>query len=118
VGFAREWLLWTTEVSEFGCIDAGKTDVDLYSRETLAGTAPSEQHCGERRTVLSFKSFLFVGTFFHGNQPHPAILPPGVWKILKLSPSPTLVTFPKIERWRRKEGEMLGASGIRRRYRR
>ena len=61
---------------------------------------------------------MFVGTFFHGNQPHPANLPPGVWYIRKLSPSPTLVTFPNTVRRRSHEGEMLGASGNRRRKRR
>lgn len=70
------------------------------------------------RTVLSFKPFLAVGTFFHGSQPQPARRPPGVWKTRKLSPSPTLVTWPKTLRRRRNEGEILGASGILRRYER
>lgn len=84
----------------------------------LRGFKGVDGRSGGRRTVLSFSPFLLVGTFFHGSQPQPTSRPPGVWYILKLSPSPTLVTWPKIVRRRRKEGEMLGASGKRRRYRR
>lgn len=69
-------------------------------------------------TVLSLRSFLDVGTFFQGNHPHPASFPPGVWYILKLSPSPTLVTRPNRLRLRIKAGEMLLASGKRRKRRR
>lgn len=32
----------------------------------------------EKRTVLSLNSFFSVGTFFHGNHPHPVNFPPGV----------------------------------------
>ena len=67
------------------------------------------------RTVLSFNSRFAVGTFFHGNQPHPASLPPGVWYNLKLSPSPTLVTWPKTLFRRKYEDGILTASGKRRR---
>lgn len=59
-----------------------------------------------------------MGTLFQGNQPHPANLPPGVWYSLKPSPSPTLVTWPKMVLFRKYDGEMLTASGKRRRYRR
>ena len=31
MGFAGVWLLWTAEVREFGGVDSGETDVDLFS---------------------------------------------------------------------------------------
>lgn len=91
-------------------------DLDRVSRHGSNANGATYRH--GPRTVLSLRPFLAVGTFFHGSQPQPARRPPGVWKTRKLSPSPTLVTWPKTLRRRRNEGEILGASGILRRYER
>lgn len=37
------------------------------------------RHLQTQPTVLFLSSFLSVGTFLHGSQPHPASHPPGVW---------------------------------------
>ena len=116
MGFAGVWLLWTAEVREFGGVDSGETDVDLFSINQEEDW--EDDILGGGVTVLSFRSFLDVGTFFQGTHPHPASFPPGVWYILKLSPSPTLVTCPNRLRLRINAGEMLLASLKRRRRRR
>lgn len=91
MGIARKGLFRATEMRAFGGVDSSESDVNLCAISFRKAKAVSKPG-GRERTVLSFNSFFVVGTFFHGNQPHPASLPPGVWYILKLSPSPTLVT--------------------------
>ena len=108
----REWLTWSSEVSQLGCINACQSYVDLFNclnqRCALFLLFTQKLH-----TVLSFNSFLSFGTLLPGIQPQPVNLPPGVWNNRKLSPSPTLVTFPKRLLFLQKAGWMREACGMR-----
>jgi hypothetical protein len=75
-----------------------------------------QQWMTQIRTVCLANSSLLVGTLFPGSQPHPAILPPGVWYSLKLSASPTLVTWPNRPLRRKYCGLTWFTVGMRRRY--
>ena len=65
-------------------------------------------------TVLPLNA-LFCGILLQGNHSHPASLPPGMWNILKPSPSPTLVTLPNKLLFPQNARCIDKASGMRRR---
>lgn len=99
----------------FRRVDSGKPDVNLGIESAWMIYLDK---LSKKPTVLPFRSAFFSGIFRPGSHPHPASLPPGVWKRWKLSASPTLVTVPNKLLFLKKPGRIWVASGIRRRYER
>lgn len=79
---AGKGLFRAAEVGEFGGVNAGETDVYLHqSVINIKISILQNMEQGTKRkkhTVLSLNSLFSVGTFFHGNHPHPVNFPPGV----------------------------------------